>query len=61
MPEIAPGCAGKATTDAASVCDAPEPQALDAETAIAPDVPPTVAVMLLPVELPDHPDGRDQA
>ena len=57
---MAPGCAGTVVTDTAVVRAAPVPQALFAVTVIVPPVEPTVAVTVLVVELPDHPDGKNQ-
>ena len=60
LPLIAPGCAGKATTDTTSACAVLVPHILPAVTETVPPAGPTVAVMVVPVELPDQPDGKDQ-
>ena len=57
---MAPGCAGIVVTDIVVVRAAPVPQALFAVTVTVPPDEPTVAVTVLVVELPDHPDGNDQ-
>ena len=57
---MAPGCAGIGVTVTASVWGVLPPHTLLAATEMLPDDGPTVAVIVVPVELPDHPDGRDQ-
>ena len=59
-PFIVPGIAGVATTFTANDCAAVPPQALLAVTITLPPVVPSVACMLLVVELPDHPLGKVQ-
>ena len=57
---MAPGCAGSGETETVIVCAAPVPHELTAVTVTVPLFAPTVAVIVLVAELPDHPAGKDQ-
>jgi len=58
LPVTAPGCPGADWTVTPRVRGVPGPQELAALTVTVPPVAPTVAVMVVPVELPDHPNGN---
>lgn len=56
------GCDGAPLlTDTEIVCAEPVPQLFVGVTEIVPPAAPTVAVIELVVELPDHPAGSDHA
>ena len=56
-PVIVPGVAVPADTDIVKTCADELPQALFATTEIIPPVAPAVALILLVVDVPDHPPG----
>ena len=58
VPLIVPGVAGAGATVTASICAVELPQLLFATTEIVPLNVPEVAVMLLDVDVPDHPLGN---
>ena len=57
FPVIDPGCVGIAVTVTAKILATLEPQLLIAATDIFPGVP-AVAVIVLVVDDPDHPEGK---
>jgi hypothetical protein len=60
FPLIVPGVAGVVFTVTANVCTEEEPHALLAFTVMFPPDEPAVALMLVVVDVPDHPEGNVQ-
>ena len=57
---IPPGCNGVEPSVTLNVCAADVPQVFDAVTEIVPAIALDVVLIVLVVEVPDHPDGNVQ-
>ena len=58
LPVIDPGIEGAEFTVIVKVCTTEEPQRLFAFTLMFPPVVPAMVLILVVVEVPDHPDGN---